>query len=136
MRKVRALDYNPLRKGLIRRKEIISPPDLLHLQKNSFENFVQFNKNPYERENKGLEAIFRSSFPFIDPNDQIEIRYIAYELGDWECGKCRKPLPDDIAGGPGVACPHCGGVLIYKEKYSIEEAKYKGLTYSAPLRVR
>ena len=135
MRKIKAMDYNPLRKGLIRRKEIIPPPDLLHLQKNSFENFVQFNKNPYEREDKGLEAIFRSSFPFVDPNNQIEIAYIAYEIGDWECGKCRKPLPDDIAGGPGVACPYCGGVLIYKEKYSVEEAKYKGLTYSAPLRV-
>ncbi len=135
MRKIKALDYNPLRKGLIRRKEIISPPDLLHVQKQSFENFVQFNRNPYEREDKGLENIFRTSFPFVDPNNQIEIRYVAYEIGDWECGKCRKPLPDDVAGGPGVNCPHCGGVLIYKEKYSVEEAKYKGLTYSAPLRV-
>ena len=135
MKKVRNLNYNPLRKSLKRRREVASPPDLLHVPKESFENFIQFNKNPYERENKGLENILRTSFPFIDPNGQVEIRYIAYEIGDWECGKCRKSLPNDVVGGPGVKCPECGGVLIYKEKHSVEDCKYKGLTYSAPLRV-
>jgi len=135
MKKVRNLNYNPLRKSLKRRREVASPPDLLHVPKESFENFIQFNKNPYERENKGLENILRTSFPFVDPNGQVEIRYIAYEIGDWECGKCRKSLPNDVVGGPGVKCPECGGVLIYKEKHSVEDCKYKGLTYSAPLRV-
>ncbi len=135
MRNIKSLNYNPLRKSLARRKEVIPPPYLLHVPKESFENFVQFNKNPYERENKGLENILRSSFPFVDPNGLIEIRYIAYELGDWECGRCRKPLPDDVVGGPNVPCPHCGGELIYKEKHTVEECEYKGLTYSAPLRV-
>jgi len=92
MRNIKSLNYNPLRKSLARRKEVIPPPYLLHVPKESFENFVQFNKNPYERENKGLENILRSSFPFVDPNGLIEIRYIAYELGDWECGRCRKKL--------------------------------------------
>jgi len=135
MRNIKSLKHNPLRKSLARRKEVIAPPNLLHVPKNSFESFVQFNKNPYKRENKGLEGIFSSSFPFVDPNGLIEIRYIAYELGDWECGRCRKPLPDDVAGGPEVPCPHCGGELIYKEKHTVEECEYKGLTYSAPLRV-
>ncbi len=134
MRKIKSTTHNPFRKNLSKRKEVLSPPDLLNVQKKSFEDFIQFDKNPYERENKGLEGIFRSSFPFKDPNEQVEIRYIAYEIGDWECGKCRKPLPEDYVGGAGIECPHCGGVLIYKEKYTLEEAKYKGLTYSAPLR--
>ena len=135
MRNIKKLPYNPLRKNLSRRKEVLSPPDLLHVPKRSFENFIQFDKNPYERENKGLENIFRTSFPFEDPNGQITINYIAYEIGDWECGRCRKPLPEDVVGGKGVPCPHCGGTLIYKEKHTVEECKYKGLTYSAPLRV-
>ncbi|RUM49190.1 MAG: DNA-directed RNA polymerase subunit beta [Hydrogenothermus sp.] len=134
-RHIKKLVHNPLRKNLSRRKETITPPDLLHVTKKSFEEFVQFNKNPYEREDKGLEHIFRTSFPLVDPNGQVEIRYIAYEIGDWECGQCRKPLPDDVVGGPGIACPHCGGVLIYKEKFTVEDCKYKGLTYSTPLRV-
>ena len=135
MRNIKSLTYNPLRKSLARRKEIITPPYLLKVPKDSFENFVQFNVNPYGRENKGLEGIFRSSFPFKDPNGQIEIHYVAYEIGDWECGKCRKPLPDDVVGGKDTKCPHCGGVLIYKEKHTVEECEYKELTYSAPLRV-
>jgi len=133
--KIKALTNNPLRKRLSKRKEIISPPDLLSVQKNSFEDFIQFHKNPYQRENKGLENIFRTSFPLKDTNEQIEIRYIGYEIGDWECGKCRKELPDDVLGGVDVKCPHCGSVLIYKEKHSVEECKYKGLTYAAPLRI-
>jgi len=135
MRNVKSLEYNPLRKSLTRRKEVLKPPPLLKVPKDSFENFVQFNVNPYKRKNKGLEGIFKSSFPFVDPNEQIEIHYVAYELGDWECGRCRKPLPEDVVGGPGVPCPYCGGTLIYKEKHTVEEAEYKELTYSAPLRV-
>ncbi|MBK3332399.1 DNA-directed RNA polymerase subunit beta [Persephonella atlantica] len=137
MRNIEKLPFNPLRKNLSRRKEVLQPPDLLHVQKKSFEDFVQFHKNPYEREDKGLHGIFKSSFPFEDPNGQITINYIAYEIGDWECGRCRKSVKDDNehVGGPGVPCPYCGGVLIYKEKNTVEECKYKGLTYSAPLRV-
>ena len=135
MKTIKNINYNPLRKSLKRKEEAIAPPDLLHVVKNSFENFVQFNKNPYERENKGLENLFRTSFPFLDPNGQIELRYIAYEVGDWECGNCRSELPNDVVGGVGVKCPNCGGTLIYKEKHTVDECKYKGLTYSAPLRV-
>lgn len=136
MREIKNLKYNPFRKKLSKRKEIITPPDLLSVPKESFENFVQFNVHPLKRDpNKGLENLLRTSFPFVDPNGQLEVRYIGYEVGDWECGKCNKPLPDEVLGGPGVDCPHCGGPLIYKEKLTVDECKYKGLTYGAPLRV-
>jgi DNA-directed RNA polymerase subunit beta len=136
MREIKNLKRNPFRKILSRRREIITPPDLLSVPKESFENFVQFHKNPLKRDpNKGLESLFRTSFPFVDPNGQLEIRYIGYEVGDWECGKCGKGLPEEILGGPEVDCPHCGGPLIYKEKLTVEECKLKGLTYGAPLRV-
>jgi DNA-directed RNA polymerase subunit beta len=136
MREIKNLKRNPFRKILSKRREIITPPDLLSVPKESFENFVQFHKNPLKRDpNKGLESLFRTSFPFVDPNGQLEIRYIGYEIGDWECGKCGKGLPEEVLGGPEVDCPHCGGPLIYKEKLTVEECKLKGLTYGAPLRV-
>ncbi|MGB9765959.1 MAG: DNA-directed RNA polymerase subunit beta [Sulfurihydrogenibium sp.] len=136
MRVIKNLKHNPFRKSLSKRKEIMTPPDLLSVPKESFENFTQFHVHPLKRDpNKGLESLFRSSFPFVDPNGQLEVRYIGYEIGDWECGKCEKSLPDEVLGGPGVECPHCGSPLIYKEKLSVEECKYKGLTYGAPLRV-
>jgi DNA-directed RNA polymerase subunit beta len=136
MKVIKNLKYNPFRKSLSRRKEIITPPDLLSIPKESFENFTQFHVHPQKRDpNKGLENLFRTSFPFVDPNGQLEVRYVGYEIGDWECGKCNKSLPEEVLGGPGVECPHCGSPLIYKEKLSVEECKYKGLTYGAPLRV-
>jgi len=136
MRELKNLKRNPFRKILSRRREIITPPDLLSVPKESFENFVQFHTNPLKRDpNKGLESLLRTSFPFADPNGQLEVRYIGYEIGDWECGKCGKALPDEVLGGPEVDCPHCGGPLIYKEKLTVEECKFKGLTYGAPLRV-
>ena len=136
MRVIKNLKSNPFRKSLSKRKEIITPPDLLSVIRESFENFTQFHVNPLKRDpNKGLENLFRTSFPFVDPNGQLEIRYVGYEIGDWECGKCGKSLPEEVLGGPEVDCPHCGSPLIYKEKLSVDECKYKGLTYGAPLKV-
>ena len=125
------------RKYFGRRDEIIDPPYLLSVPKNSFEHFIQLRRNPTERENVGLEYILRTSFPFRDPDGNIFMEYLGYEIGDWECNQCGyKPEPDFL-GGWGVKCPvkGCKGVLIYKEKYTPDECRVKGLTYSAPLRV-
>ena len=123
------------RKYFGRRSEILDPPYLLSVPKNSFESFIQLKKAPYERENTGLEYIFRTSFPFTDPDGNISLEYIGYEIGDWECNACGfKPEADFLAGW-GVECPKCGTKLVYKEKYTPDECKVKGLTYDAPLRV-
>jgi DNA-directed RNA polymerase subunit beta len=125
------------RKYFGRRKEILDPPYLLSVPKNSFENFIQFRKDPRSRENTGLEYIFRTSFPFKDPDGNIILEYLGYEVGDWECNRCGYKPDSDFLGGWGVKCPKkgCGGKLVYKEKYTPDECKVKGLTYSAPLRV-
>ena len=123
------------RKYFGRRSEILDPPYLLSVPKNSFESFIQLKKAPHERENTGLEYIFRTSFPFTDPDGNISLEYIGYEIGDWECNACGfKPEADFLAGW-GVECPKCGTKLVYKEKYTPDECKVKGLTYDAPLRV-
>jgi len=123
------------RKFFGRREEIIEPPYLLSVPKNSFESFIQLRKAPHERENKGLEYIFRTSFPFVDPDGNISMEYLGYEIGDWECNSCGYKPEADFLAGWGVDCPKCGGKLVYKEKYTPDECKVKGLTYAAPLRV-
>jgi len=125
------------RKYFGRRDEIIDPPYLLSVPKNSFEHFIQLKKSPYERDNIGLEYILKTSFPFRDPDGNIFMDYLGYEVGDWECNRCGYRPESDFLGGWGVKCPveGCDGVLIYKEKYTPDECRVKGLTYSAPLRV-
>ncbi|HID66205.1 MAG TPA: hypothetical protein EYP32_05125, partial [Aquificaceae bacterium] len=123
------------RKFFGRRSEILNPPYLLSIPKNSFENFVQIKVNPYKRKNVGLEHIFRTSFPFKDPDENFILEYLGYEIGDWECNRCGYKPKEDLLGGWDVDCPECGAKLVHKEKFTPEECKLKGLTYSAPLRV-
>ena len=123
------------RKYFGRREEILEPPYLLSIPKNSFENFVQLKVHPHKRKNVGLEHIFRTSFPFKDPDENFILEYLGYEIGDWECNKCGYKPGSDFLGGYDVDCPKCGAKLVYKEKFTPEECKLKGLTYSAPLRV-
>ncbi|NAZ07119.1 MAG: DNA-directed RNA polymerase subunit beta [Thermocrinis sp.] len=125
------------RKFFGKREELISPPHLLTVPKDSFESFIQFKKPPHKREPKGLEYLFRTSFPMKDPDEKITIEYLGYEIGEWECNRCGYKAYSDtnFLGGYDVDCPKCGSKLVYKEKFTEEDCKVRGFTYSAPLRV-
>ncbi|MEN3033870.1 MAG: DNA-directed RNA polymerase subunit beta [Aquificaceae bacterium] len=126
------------RKFFRRSEEVVSPPDLLFLSRESYEAFLQFRKSPLEREQRGLEYVFQTSFPLKEASDKIVVEYLGYEVGDWECNKCGYKSANDheFLAGYGVKCPRCGAPLVYKEKITEEEAKLKGLTYAVPLRVK
>ncbi|MFZ8859496.1 MAG: DNA-directed RNA polymerase subunit beta, partial [Thermocrinis sp.] len=125
------------RKFFGKREELINPPHLLTVPKESFESFIQFKKPPHKREPKGLEYVFRTSFPMKDPDEKIIIEYLGYEIGEWECNRCGYKAYSDptFLGGYDVDCPKCGSKLVYKEKFTEEDCKLRGFTYSAPLRV-
>jgi len=125
------------RKFFGKREELISPPHLLTVPKDSFESFIQFKKPPHKRELKGLEYLFRTSFPMKDPDEKITVEYLGYEIGEWECNRCGYKAHSDtnFLGGYDVDCPKCGSKLVYKEKFTEEDCKVRGFTYSAPLRV-
>ncbi|MCS7170800.1 MAG: DNA-directed RNA polymerase subunit beta [Aquificaceae bacterium] len=125
------------RKFFGRREELVQAPNLLFLPRESFESFLQFHTHPNKREQKGLEYVLSTSFPFKDPDEKITIEYLGYEVGDWECNKCNYKAYTDqtFLGGYGVNCPRCGTLLVHKEKYSEDECKVKGFTYSVPMRI-
>ncbi len=112
-------------------REIVEFPYLLELQRESYANFLQADKLPQEREDKGLEAVFRHVFPIEDFTGTAKLEYLGYEIGRWRCncGEFRG------LGGPNVVCERCGQKVWAVPKYSVEECKEKALTYSAPLRV-
>ncbi len=56
-------------------------PHLLSLQLNSYKDFLQADVPPEAREEKGLEAVFRSVFPIEDFNKTATLEFISYELG-------------------------------------------------------
>lgn len=88
-------------------KERGEMPHFLEFQLNSYEDFIQADKNPLLRENKGLESAFREIFPIESSNGDIKLEYVAYELFEAD-----KPLNDEL------------------------ECKKRGKTYSASLKVR
>ncbi len=55
---------------------------LANLQKESFDRFLQPDKSREEREDIGLEAIFREMFPVDDPHTNFRIEYLGYEIGE------------------------------------------------------
>jgi DNA-directed RNA polymerase subunit beta len=123
--------------GRIRRKSfahiptIIDLPNLIEIQQDSYGRFLQLDKNPDEREDIGLEAVFRSVFPISDFSETNFLEYVGYEIGTWEClcGEYRE------LGGPRVVCPRCNQRVTLKIKYDTNECRERGMTYAAPLRI-
>jgi DNA-directed RNA polymerase subunit beta len=61
--------------------EVIPIPNLMALQVESYQRFLQEDVQPREREDVGLEAILREIFPIESYDGQLALEYIEYELG-------------------------------------------------------
>ena len=59
---------------------ILDIPDLIEIQKHTFERFLQANVEPEKRENSGLQAVFQSVFPIKDFNDSASLEFVGYTL--------------------------------------------------------
>ncbi len=70
-----------LRKHFQEVKRIIDIPNLIDIQKNSYQRFLQAELPPSARQNIGLEAVFRSVFPIKDFSETCSLEYVEYMLG-------------------------------------------------------
>src|SRR5213594_1498314 len=143
----------------------IQIPNLIEVQKNSYERFLQMNMLPEEREDTGLQAVFNSVFPISDFRGVSTLEFISYSIGNWEC-KCGnlKGLhhlrstckscgatitTNPFQAEPTVMCPKCGTMnknqvtfcnkcgdpVQLNLKYDVAECQERGMTYAAPLKV-
>ncbi len=62
-------------------KTVVEPPDLLAIQLQSYEDFLQEHVLVEKRRNQGLEAVFRSMFPVEDAHKNYVLEYKYYHLG-------------------------------------------------------
>ncbi len=62
-------------------KYTLEVPHLLKLQLDSYYNLLQELADPVNREDKGLEGVFRSVFPIEDFNKSATLEYVSYEIG-------------------------------------------------------
>jgi DNA-directed RNA polymerase subunit beta len=68
-------------------KTSIPIPNLIEVQKRSYERFLQMDLLPKEREDAGLQSVFSSVFPISDFRGLSQLEFVDYSIGNWEC-KC------------------------------------------------
>ncbi|OSM02442.1 DNA-directed RNA polymerase subunit beta [Magnetofaba australis] len=71
-----------LRKSFGRIPTIIDIPNLIAVQKQSFERFLQTGKDVSEMKDSGLHGVFLSVFPIYDYAGAVSIDYVDYALGE------------------------------------------------------
>src|SRR5882757_2733738 len=81
-----------VRKNLGRVRRIIEVPNLIDIQKSSYDKFLQTNVPPAQRQEVGLQAVFRSVFPIKDFNGTSELVFVSYNLEKpkYDVDECRQ----------------------------------------------
>ncbi|MCL6495534.1 MAG: DNA-directed RNA polymerase subunit beta, partial [Ignavibacterium sp.] len=59
-------------------KSVLDVPDLLGIQTETFEDFLQQNVPPSKRENKGLQQVFLTNFPVLDNKENYRLDFLEY----------------------------------------------------------
>jgi DNA-directed RNA polymerase subunit beta len=70
-----------LRRSFGKIKKIIDIPNLIEIQKRSYQDFLQADVTSEERKDEGLQAVFKSVFPIKDFNETASLEFVSYELG-------------------------------------------------------
>jgi DNA-directed RNA polymerase subunit beta len=71
-----------IRKSFGRIPEAVSMPNLIEVQRSSYEQFLQREVRPADRRDQGIEAVFKSVFPIRDFNERSTLEYVSYEFED------------------------------------------------------
>jgi DNA-directed RNA polymerase subunit beta len=61
-------------------ESVIEAPDLLSIQTDSFEDFIQLRVLPGKRETKGLQQVFSSNFPIFDNKEIYRLDFMEYYI--------------------------------------------------------
>ena len=80
-----------LRRSFSKIKEVAEIPNLIGIQKKSYERFLQADADPDKREDIGLQKVFKSIFPIKDYNNTATLEYVSYTLGTpkYDQDECR-----------------------------------------------
>ena len=90
MAQLRNFDQVNFRKSFSNNKDREVVPNLIAIQKESYEKFLQANISPEERENYGIESVFRSFFPISDSANKVTVEFMGYSLkqSKYEAHEC------------------------------------------------
>ena len=109
-------------------------PNLIEVQHRSYDRFLQKDLQTQDREEIGLQAVFRSIFPIRDFRDNCELDFLEYSVGRWACS-CGE-LEGIEHTHDGSVCNYCGDRVHLKVEHDVEQCQQRGKTYAVPLKVK
>jgi DNA-directed RNA polymerase subunit beta len=71
-----------IRKSFGKIKKIVEIPDLIGMQRDSYQRFLQMNVPPEKREDIGLQAVFKSVFPIKDFTGSASLEFVSYRFAE------------------------------------------------------
>ncbi len=78
----RPLANTRVRKNFGKIKKLVEIPDLIGMQRESFQRFLQMNIAPEKRRDIGLQAVFKSVFPIKDFTGSASLEFVSYRFGE------------------------------------------------------
>src|ERR1700742_3877297 len=74
-----------------KRGDALPTPNLVEVQSESYERFLQQEVEPVKRKNEGLEALLREVFPIESYDGNLRLEYISYDLSEprYTTDECR-----------------------------------------------
>jgi DNA-directed RNA polymerase subunit beta len=140
-------------------------PNLIEVQRESYNRFLQMDLVPEEREQIGLQSVFKSIFPVSDFRETAMLEYVEYQIGNWQCKcgnleglehlranckNCGSKIKVDPFNPAEVLCNNCGTFnavrpnlcnncgepVGLKHKHDQQECQERGMSYSVPLKVK
>jgi DNA-directed RNA polymerase subunit beta len=80
------------RKDFARIPQIMEVPNLIEIQKKSYEQFLQTDIPLEARKDEGLQGVFTSIFPITDFGDNCSLEFVSYSLGEakYTVNECRQ----------------------------------------------
>jgi len=74
------MGYRKLRRSFGRIPEVAAMPNLIEVQKKSYEHFLQKDTRADQRGDYGLQEVFKSVFPIKDFADAAALEFVKYEF--------------------------------------------------------
>jgi len=86
------MNNHRLRKDYSSIKKIIDTPNLIDIQMRSYDQFLQKDVPPEEREEVGLQGVFKSVFPIKDFIESSSLEFVKYTIGEtkYDIDECRE----------------------------------------------
>ena len=75
------INSKKIRKSFGKISNVTALPNLIEVQKRSYDGFLQLKTEPEKRSSTGLHAVFKSVFPINDYTERATVDYVSYDIG-------------------------------------------------------